>query len=121
MISAFYRFELTSEETLDKQAANTTSRAIAQDDTGEVDNTPPVNEQLYFSVCLIGVVELHAFRYGRPLASWERKRSPVDRNTIGSVTDRIWHRAELRVGREAGIIVGREVEVELSGTIGSPH
>lgn len=108
----------TSEEGLYLHTVDTTGVLVTEDETTNIDHTLTINEQLHLAIGLTRVVQTHTLADCCPSASLPCERTTSDRRTVV----RVAHGFGRNVAHDIiGGVCGREVGVDLSRTIGTPH
>lgn len=113
----------TAKEGLHLHSANLSRTAtISQDETANIDNTLPVDEELNLSISLTNVVETNTLADGGPFAGSKVEGATSDGGAVGGVAVGLRSDvADLFVGLKSRDVIRGKVGVELSGSISTPH
>ena len=110
--------QLTSEERLHLETADSPIVAIAQDQPADINQARAAHEDLELPIGHARVVQAHTLCDRRPVPRRERPRAAAHRRPIDVVARRergdVAHRLVL-------VVVGREVRVELARAVRAPH
>ena len=115
-------FGVTAEEGLHLNATDSSTTVLSQNNILEVNDALASDEDLNFAVCLTLVIETDTLGDGGTLTGCEGPGATANRGTIVTVAGRQGRDiASCVVSRETGIGVGREISVQFSHSVCTPH